>query len=189
VANAPRVAARWRRGPTDAAKHENRNKEISMTIRTLVFTVALSCGLPFATVAQQSQGAMQMPAPFELPAECPSPGSSGGMMQGGNMHEPIMQHMQSMMGNMDEAHKAYAQSMMKMHQPMMQGMMAKDPDVAFICMMIPHHMGAIENARIELKHGSNAEAKKMAEKTMKEQEKEIAEMKEWLQKNAKKESK
>ena len=163
-----------------------------MTVRTLVLTAALSCAVPLSVMAQQSQGGsalMQMPAPFDLPAECQSASSAGGMMQGGNMPEPMMQNMQTMMGNMDDAHKAYMQSMMKMHHPMMQGMMSKDPDVAFICMMIPHHMGAIENARVELKYGNNAEAKKMAEKTMKEQEKEIADMKEWLQKNAKKEAK
>ena len=161
-----------------------------MNARTFLLTTAmLSVG--FGAAAQQNQAgssSMQMPAPFDLPAECQAAAAGGAqMMQGGKMHDGMMQHMQDMMGKMDEAHKAYMQSMMKMHPPMMQGMMAKDADLAFICMMIPHHMGAIENARIVLKHGDNSEAKKMAEKSMKEQEKEVAEMKEWLQKHAKKE--
>ena len=40
-------------------------------------------------------------------------------------------------------------------------------------------------ARVVLKTGDNAEAKRMAEKVIKDQEQEIAEMKEWLKKNAK----
>jgi uncharacterized protein (DUF305 family) len=159
-----------------------------MNFRIVLLATAVAIA-SLGAAAQQSGGSsssMQMPPPFETPAECKTAGG-GQMMQGANMPEGMMQHMQGMMGNMDEAHKAYMQSMMKMQPPMMQGLMAKDADVAFFCMMIPHHMGAIENARIVLKHGDNAEAKKMAEKTMKEQEKEIAEMKEWLQKHAKKE--
>jgi uncharacterized protein (DUF305 family) len=53
--------------------------------------------------------------------------------------------------------------------------------------MIAHHQGAIDMADVVLKTGDNAEAKKMAEKTKKEQGQEIAEMKDWLKKNAKKE--
>ena len=43
--------------------------------------------------------------------------------------------------------------MMATHGPMMQGMMAEDPDVAFACAMIPHHQGAIQMAEAELRHG------------------------------------
>ena len=162
-----------------------------MNLRTFLLAAAIASA-SFGAAAQQSQGggssSMQMPTPFELPAECRTGSQPGGqMMQGSDMHGGMMQNMHGMMGKMDEAHKAYMESMMKMHPAMMQGMMAKDADVAFVCMMIPHHMGAIENARILLKHGDNSEAKKMAEKSIKEQEKEVAEMKEWLQKHAKKE--
>ena len=152
---------------------------------------AFAALLAGGALAQQSPGASGASPPagsgFELPAECRTAAQAGGQMHGSDMHGGMMQNMQGMMGKMDEAHKAYMESMMKMHPAMMQGMMAKDADVAFVCMMIPHHLGAIENARVVMKHGDNAEAKKMAEKSMKEQEKEIAEMKEWLQKHAKKE--
>jgi len=63
--------------------------------------------------------------------------------------------------------------------------MAKDPDVAFVCGMIAHHQGAIAMARAELKHGSNAEAKRLAERIVNDQGKEIEEMTAWLAKNAK----
>ena len=45
----------------------------------------------------------------------------------------------------------------------------------------------IKQTGVVIKSGDNAEAKKMAEKTIKEQGQEIAEMKEWLRKNARKE--
>jgi uncharacterized protein (DUF305 family) len=108
------------------------------------------------------------------------------MMQGMDM-QGMSQNMQGMMANMNEAQKGYMEAMMKMHGPMMTGIMAKDADVAFVCGMIAHHQGAINMANVVLKTGNNAEAKKMAEKTKREQGQEIAQMKEWLSKNAKKE--
>jgi uncharacterized protein (DUF305 family) len=101
----------------------------------------------------------------------------------------MSQNMQGMMANMTEAQKGYMQAMMKMHDPMMTGMMAKDADVGFICGMIPHHQSAIDMAQIVLKTGDNVEAKKMAEKVIADQGREIAEMKAWLQKNSSRENK
>jgi uncharacterized protein (DUF305 family) len=51
--------------------------------------------------------------------------------------------------------------------------------------MIPHHQGAIDMAKVELAHGKDAELRKMAQKIVDDQEKEIAQMQEWLKKNAK----
>lgn len=45
--------------------------------------------------------------------------------------------------------------MMGMHMPMMEAMQAKDPDVAFIKGMIPHHQAAIDMARAVLEYGSD----------------------------------
>ena len=60
-------------------------------------------------------------------------------------------------------------------------------DVWFVRQMIPHHQSAIDMAQVVLKTGDNSEAKKMAEKVIKDQGQEIAEMKDWLKKNAAKE--
>lgn len=89
------------------------------------------------------------------------------------------------MQGMTEAQKAYMDAMTRMHAPMMTGVHAKDPDVAFICGMIPHHQGAIDMARVVLKYGDNPKAKRMAERVIKDQGKEIEEMTAWLKKNAK----
>jgi len=75
--------------------------------------------------------------------------------------------------------------MMQMDKDMMQGMMHKDPDVAFVCGMIAHHMGAIDMSKVELKYGRNAWAKEMAQKVIDAQTREIADMTEWLKTNAK----
>jgi uncharacterized protein (DUF305 family) len=62
--------------------------------------------------------------------------------------------------------------------------MAKDPDVAFICGMIPHHQSAIDMAQVVLKSGENPEARTFAEQVIRDQGREIAEMKDWLNKYA-----
>ena len=40
--------------------------------------------------------------------------------------------------------------------------LAKDPDVAFVCGMIGHHVGAISMSEVELKYGDDEKAKTMA---------------------------
>ena len=78
------------------------------------------------------------------------------------------------------AGKAYHDAMMKMDQDMMKGMTG-NPDRDFAMMMIPHHQGAIDMAKIQLQHGKDTELKKMAQEAITKQEKEIAELKRWLE--------
>ena len=165
-----------------------------MTFRMIAIATAVLSVSAWGAMAQQAQthhpsgGQMAMSAD-SLPEECRTAAQAGG--QGQNVQSMDMsgmqQSMQGIMANMNEAQKGYMEAMMKMHGPMMTANMAKDSDVAFVCGMIAHHQGAIDMANVVLKTGDNAEAKKMAEKTKKEQGQEIAEMKDWLQKNAKKE--
>ena len=60
-----------------------------------------------------------------------------------------------------------------------------DPDVDFRTHMIPHHQGAIDMAKVALKHAKDPKTKAMAQKIIDDQEKEIAEMQAWLKKNSK----
>jgi uncharacterized protein (DUF305 family) len=75
--------------------------------------------------------------------------------------------------------KAYALSM----STMMDGMMIDPtgrPDLDFAKGMIPHHQGAIDMAKVEIKFGKDADIKKMAEAVITAQTSEIELMTKWL---------
>lgn len=140
--------------------------------------------------AQQSPGG-EMQTAVDLPEACRTAAQAGGqgelMQQMTSAMSQNQKSMDGMMAKMTETQKGLRGAMMKMDPAMMSGMMAKDADVAWICAMIPHHQGAIDMAGVGLKNGDNPESKKLAEQTIRAQEKEIAELKDWLQKHAKKE--
>ncbi len=60
-----------------------------------------------------------------------------------------------------------------------------DIDQDFVAMMAPHHQGAIDMAKVVLAHGKDPEIRKLAESVVRDQEKEVAQMREWLRKNGK----
>ena len=80
------------------------------------------------------------------------------------------------------ATKAYKGAM----QAMMGGMMLPytgNADVDFIKGMVPHHQGAVDNARIVLQYGTDPDVRKFAEGVIAAQEAEIKWMNDWLAKN------
>jgi uncharacterized protein (DUF305 family) len=85
---------------------------------------------------------------------------------------------------MDQAHADMMKGMDAMNADMAQGMMAEDIDVAFVCGMIPHHQGAISMARAELKYGKDPANRRLAEEIIKAQEKEVAQMLDWLKRRS-----
>ncbi len=87
------------------------------------------------------------------------------------------------------AAQAYADTMTKMHGPMMNGMANPDPDAAFVLGMIPHHQGAIDMARVVLQFGKDPFTHHLAEEIIAAQEREIAEMRSWLQQKGLEEAK
>lgn len=112
----------------------------------------------------------------------------GGMMQDGMMHGGIAapEGGESAPANTDAADftKAYVDAMDEMHGPMMEGVMADDPDVAFVRGMIPHHQGAIDMAKIVQQYGDDPQTIEWAAQIIEAQEREIAEMQAWLEAKA-----
>ena len=98
--------------------------------------------------------------------------------------EDMQMDMSKPMGDHSPSSHAFAEANAKMHKDMMVKMTG-NADVDFVRGMIPHHQGAIDMAKIELKYGKDPEIRKLAEAVIKAQEAEIAEMNAWLSKNAK----
>ena len=70
--------------------------------------------------------------------------------------------------------------MTKMHAQMEAMKMTGNVDDDFAMMMRAHHQGAIDMAKVELAAGKNAELRKMAQKTIDDQTKEIAKLDKWM---------
>ena len=82
------------------------------------------------------------------------------------------------------ADKAFAASMKAMMNNMNVRPTGK-PDKDFVLVMMPHHQGAIDMAKVELQYGTDPELRQLATDIVAAQEKEIAQMKAWLEKNGK----
>lgn len=138
--------------------------------RTLIALAMLAAGTVSAVAHDHSGHGMAAAAPAaDLPEIC--------LRDAGAAHElPSMQ----MPG--DEAHTALMAGMDKMNADMMLGGTAADIDVAFACSMIPHHRGAIDMAKAVIQYGDDEWSKALAAEIIAAQEKEIADMTAWLEK-------
>jgi len=148
-------------------------QEKTMRVPLAACTASASIiGFLGVALAQDSNTQGHEMGAMELPAACQA-GEAPAM--------PDMKGMSAAMENMGEHQKGLMGGMMATQQPMMQGMMAEDPDVAFACAMIPHHQAAINMAQVELKHGDAGPMKEMAQKVIDAQTREIEELTQWLQ--------
>ncbi len=72
--------------------------------------------------------------------------------------------------------RAMDASMERMMKDMHAALYTGDPDVDFLAMMIPHHEGAVEMARLVLIHGSDPLTRQLAQEIIASQGAEIAAM-------------
>ena len=79
------------------------------------------------------------------------------------------------MAKTDEFATAMNVAMARMHNAMM-ARHTNDPDRDFARMMIPHHQGAIDMAKIELRYGKDERLRRLAEGIIVEQHQEVAVM-------------
>ena len=81
-------------------------------------------------------------------------GMSGGMM-GGGMHGGMMGRGMQAPASAFGATKGYMEAANKMYGPMMDGLQADDPDVAFVRAIIAQRQGAIEFAKVRVQFGKD----------------------------------
>ena len=102
--------------------------------------------------------------------------------------QPHQAHMNMPMSTGSAMQQELMQGMNQMNQDMMAAAQYKDPDVAFAAGMLPHHIGAVKMAEVELKYGKDPEMRKLAEDIINAQQAEIEQMQKWLKAHNKKAS-
>ena len=102
--------------------------------------------------------------------------------------QPHQAHMNMSMSTDSAMQQELMQGMDQMNQDMMAAAQYKDPDVAFAAGMLPHHIGAVKMAEVELKYGKDPEMRKLAENIINAQQAEIEQMQKWLKAHNKKSS-
>lgn len=102
--------------------------------------------------------------------------------------QPHQAHMNMTMSTDSAMQQELMQGMNQMNQDMMAAAQYKDPDVAFAAGMLPHHIGAVKMAEVELKYGKDPEMRKLAEDIINAQQAEIEQMQKWLKAHNKKSS-
>ena len=100
--------------------------------------------------------------------------------------QPHQAHMNMPMSTDSAMQQELMQGMNQMNQDMMAAARYKDPDVAFAAGMLPHHIGAVKMAEVELKYGKDPEMRKLAEDIINAQQAEIEQMQKWLKAHNKK---
>ncbi len=70
-----------------------------------------------------------------------------------------------------------------MNEGMSKAPMTADPDRDFVTMMIPHHQGGIDMAKVLLVHGKDPQMRRLAQAIITDQQNEIELMQLWLQRH------
>ena len=93
-------------------------------------------------------------------------------------------HASAPKGDASASSRAFHAANEKMHKAM-DIAFTGHADIDFARGMIPHHEGAIDMAKVVLQYGKDPEIRRLAEEIIAAQQKEIAWMRAWLEKNRK----
>ena len=85
--------------------------------------------------------------------------------------------------NTEAMQAAYAKGMNTMHSDMMLGIAEPVADMAFARGMLPHHIGAVDMAKVQLQYGTDEEMRKLAQDIIDAQQPEIELMQSWIAAN------
>ena len=85
--------------------------------------------------------------------------------------------------NTQAMQEAYAKGMNTMHSNMMLGIAEPEADMAFARSMLPHHIGAVDIAKVQLQYGTDEEMRKLAQAIIDAQQPEIERMQNWIAEN------
>lgn len=134
--------------------------------------LALIAGTALAQPANQSSG---------QPGSAAMPGHD--RMQGHAQGQPAPDdHLPQDQLTRDPAMQAYMDGMRKMNREMRKPMTG-DADQDFARMMLSHHRGAVDMAKVQLKYGKDPELRTLAQKIVDDQTREIAQLQEWLKRH------
>jgi uncharacterized protein (DUF305 family) len=143
-----------------------------LSIRHL-FLLALLAATPVLAAHAQTHDHHSMPAakssaPHAMHAMA---GMAPAALPPGSPAAAFHQQMDSVMTVMDKG----------MQQ--MGGASPTDIDASFATMMVPHHRGAVDMARLQLLYGKDPELRRLAQSIIAEQQVEIQQMNAWLRKH------
>lgn len=85
--------------------------------------------------------------------------------------------------NTEAMQEAYAKGMNTMHSDMILGIAEPVADMAFARGMLPHHIGAVDMAKVQLQYGTDEEMRKLAQDIIDAQQPEIELIQNWIAAN------
>lgn len=113
-------------------------------------------------------------------AVLPIMGTAADHTHGSHQHGAAVHASPALTGDSGAGYRQFVHEMHEGMDKMMRDMHADppsgDPDVDFLVMMIPHHAGAVEMARLVLRHGKDSIVREIAELILAAQVGEIAGM-------------
>ena len=85
--------------------------------------------------------------------------------------------------NTEAMQEAYVKGTNTMHSDMMLGIAEPVADMAFARGMLPHHIGAVDMAKVQLQYGTDEEMRKLAQDIIDAQQSEIELIQNWIAAN------